>query len=487
MYRLRHLVCALCCGLAAHAHAMALITLDVSAQPGVPDLVCHVKAQKPPPAPSPAPADDPLVLPDMEQVEAVLRDVAADAPAAAPPDGLPRTGFFRSVLGERPVLRIGLWGDSHMAAGFFSQELIRLSGLGADQVQGTLIPPTMNRAGVRLPVRKTCVSEGWVYDAAYRSREAAEASGPAMVSLLGQQAGAQLQWDLRNAQGLPVHKRLRLLYHQTVQPIVIGVAVDQGEEQIISLGAEPGAAALELRADGPVSTLALRLISGSLRLHGLGLEAAAGVRLQFDVFALPGATARSWQQADLRYLAQWFQGDPYQLVALAFGTNEGNQKPFDAALYEEGLAQAVRKLRAVFPQAQCLLIGPGDRGVLVRRSSLRAAQKKRAARGKKSPAAVRVAPPPRRAADRALLQYSAIHQQISDIQARIARQSGCSSWSMLQAMGGPASSYAWAAHKPPLMAGDLIHFTPDGYRRLAYIFAKDFGWDEEFLRLGDAQ
>ena len=204
----------------------------------------------------------------------------------------------------------------------------------------------------------------------------------------------------------------------------------------------------------------------------------------------PGATVRSWQQTNLAYLAQWFPNDPYQVVALAFGTNEGNQKNFDASAYEDGLVQAVKNVKTVFPQAQCLLIGPGDRGVLVRKSSLRQSKKKSKARAnakakaKKSKAASVPPSAPKRPPDSVLLQYARVHQTINEIQTRVGEQWGCSSWSMQQAMGGQASSYIWAAKNPALMAGDLIHFTPAGYRSLAQVFAKDFGWSEDIFKVG---
>ena len=489
MYPHRLLACALACCLALQAQAMTVITLDVAAQAGVSDLVCRPKPL-PSPAPPTAPAtDDPLVQPDLEEVEAARLEVATDEPEGLrPPDGQ-GADFFRRAIDERQGLRIALWGDSHMAAAFFSQELITLSGLRPEQVQSAVIPATMNRPGVRLPARKTCVSAGWSYDAAYRGKEAADAPGPAMVSLVSQEPGALLQWDVRSADAVAVNKKLRLMFHQTAQPIVVALSVDQGDEMVISLSAEQGPAVLELRSDQPLSTLALRLISGSLRVHGLGLDALPTTRLQFDVFAFPGATVRSWQQTDLAYLAQWFPNNPYQVVALAFGTNEGNQKNFDASAYEDGLVQAVKNLKTVFPQAQCLLIGPGDRGVLVRKSSLRQAKKKNKAKAKaknkKSKATARPSPAAKRPPDSVLLQYARVHQKINDIQMRIGEQWGCSSWSMQHAMGGQASSYGWAAKNPPLMARDLIHFTPAGYRSLAQVFAQDFGWSEEIFKTGN--
>ena len=488
MYPHRLLAFALACCLALQAQAMTVITLDVAAQAGVADLVCRPKPVPSPALPLPAATDDPLVQPDMEAVEAARLEVATDDPESLrAPDGQ-GADFFRRAMDSRQGLRIALWGDSHMAAAFFSQELISLSGLRPEQVQSAVIPATMNRLGVRLPARKTCVSPAWSYDAAYRGKEAAEVPGPAMVSLVAQEPGALLQWDVRSADGVAVNKKLRLMFHQTAQPIVVGLSVDQGDEIVITLNAEQGPAVVELRSDKPLSTLALRLISGTLRVHGLGLDALPTTRLQFDVFAFPGATARSWQQTDLTYLAQWFPGNPYQVVALAFGTNEGNQKNFDASAYEYGLVQAVKNLKTVFPQAQCLLIGPGDRGVLVRKSSLRQSKKKSKAKAnakadaKKSKAASRPLPAAKGPPDSVLLQYARVHQKINAIQMRVGEQWGCSSWSMQHAMGGQASSYIWAAKTPALMARDLIHFTPAGYRSLAQVFAQDFGWNEEIFK-----
>ncbi len=74
-----------------------------------------------------------------------------------------------------------------------------------------------------------------------------------------------------------------------------------------------------------------------------------------------------------------------------------------------------------------------------------------------------------------LLKFSRIHAQIGQIQTELAAQHGCLAWSMQEAMGGVGSAYPWARKNPPLMAPDLIHFTPAGYRELANRFMADFG------------
>ena len=43
-------------------------------------------------------------------------------------------------------------------------------------------------------------------------------------------------------------------------------------------------------------------------------------------------------------------------------------------------------------------------------------------------------------------------------------------------MGGPGGSYGWAHHKPALMAPDLTHMTPEGYRLTAEALLQSLGY-----------
>lgn len=450
--------------------------LAVQTQPSAPELVCPVLPPKPKPAPKPAepvPAAEPLGLPDAQEVQAALNETT-DAEPAGPEVSTSQTRVrpaWRAVPPGEPF-RVAFWGDSHLAAGFFTQALARRLGLEGDRIHSAFIPATLTRPGVRLPVRKACASPEWRHESAHAVPAAAQMPGPALVSQVASKPGARLAWDLRDSQRQPVHPRVRLLYQQTEAPIRIALAVDGGLEQDLLLQGVSGPAVLELQADAPMSTLQLRLQGGTLRSHGLALAVPPEARLQLDLFALPGATVRGWQNANLADLTRWFAPlPPYQLVVLAFGTNEGNEKPFDAAAYGQTLRQSVAQLRQAFPQSACLLIGPGDRGVLVPRAA-RASAKKSAARNKPAKAQ-------RPAVD--LLKYANVHAQINRIQHAVARELGCQSWSMMQAMGGKASAYRWVRQRPPLMANDLIHFTVPGYQRLADLFADQMGWSAQTL------
>lgn len=456
--------------------------VKVTALGDAPDLVCPVRPGKPKKPRPPTPTDEPalpLGIPEPQEVQEALADTSeADVVQPISVPKVSTTAPAWQALEMNQTFRVAFWGDSHMAAGFFTQELVRRAGVAPDQLHSAFIAATLTRPGVRLPVRKACASADWRHESAHAVPAAARAPGPALVSQLSNTANASLAWDLRNPQGTPVHRSLQLLFEQTASPIRIGLRVDGGTEQQLTLAASPGPAVLELQGDSPLSTLQLRLIEGGLRHHGLALPVPPTTRLQLDLFAMPGATARAWQNANLDYLQSWFADSPsYHLVALAYGTNEGNEKPFDASAYHQMLRQSVSQLKHMFPNSACLLIGPGDRGVLVPRQRLAKSSNKTSA---KQPAG-------RNAANKQpvsrpdLLKYSNIHTEITRIQQSIGAELGCQTWSMMRSMGGRASAYSWVRQRPPLMANDLIHFTVPGYQRLAQSLADDLGWNAQSI------
>lgn len=504
--------------LPAAAQFPAVSVVRVQAHPAVPDLQC---AALPKAATSAASVDtDPREVPDDADVQAALSALGAAASPEAQQIQKNQGVLGQALLGE--PYRVAIWGDSHLAAGFFTQELVKILKLSADQVRTSLIPATMGRSGVRLPLRKSCVSPHWRYESAHASAAGAAAPGPGLVNLFATQPGATLAWDVRNAAGVAEARQIRVLYQQTQTPLQLAVSVDGDPEVEVVLSGSPGPAILELAGDGPLSVVRIRLMAGDMRLHGLALPVPASTALQLDVFGYPGATVAGWKQASLDYGSAWFGQTRYNLVMMEYGTNEGNAKPFDAQAYQQTLRQSVRQMRSVFPDAACVLIAPGDRGVLIRRSEQlrlqpsgvrqvvgkakgKVAFKSPARSGKKSAPAkggarqskVKTAQRPvtsQRGVDapavvatpaqsegagaaKNLLQYTLIHEQIGRIQTVVAQENGCRVWSMLQAMGGQGGAYRWVRQSPPLMARDLIHFTVPGYQQLANQFASDMGWD----------
>ncbi|MFA9216482.1 MAG: GDSL-type esterase/lipase family protein [Sphingomonadaceae bacterium] len=458
----------------------AVRQLTVRAGTPLPELVCERKPNvvRPPAEPNP----DPMEIPSEDLLEAT----APDLPARA---ALPRpTAGVVPLLGPRaatPGFQIAVWGDSHLAANFFTEELAKQLKVPPEATLNALIPANMGKGGVRLPLRQSCVSPQWKYELAYLGGDAAAAPGPGLVNLYSEQAGATLAWDVRKDAQAPGYQRVRLLYQQTEAPMLIALSIDDGPEQEVTLHEAAGPAVLELLAERPLTHVKLRLIDARLRFHGLELLAPQPAPYVLDVFGYPGATVASWKAANLPYLASWFGQRPYQLVILEFGTNEGNNKPFDLAAYRQLLTASVQNMKTIFPDAACVLIAPGDRGILVRRSANGRKKSRPAAhahaqgkqpRSKQEAAAGKRKRNAAPAAD--LFVYSKIHAAIGQAQAEIATAAGCTAWSMQDAMGGPGQAYAWAQATPALMSRDLIHFTVAGYRRLAQKFAQDMGWSE---------
>jgi lysophospholipase L1-like esterase len=256
------------------------------------------------------------------------------------------------------------------------------------------------------------------------------------------------------------------MYHRSAAMTRVGLSVDgDPERELILSGPDEGPGVVVVTAERPLSVVRLRVLSGSVVLHGLEERPDAAGPLELDVFGFPGATVAGWRRAQLPYLASWFADRPYDIVMLMFGTNEANVPAFDPRAYRETLVQAVMNLRLVFPESGCVLIGPGDRGVLV-------SHRRRGHGRKSSPAKV--------LAD--ALKFSRVHATISQIQSDVASEQGCGFFDAQAAMGGKGAAYRWVHSVPPLMARDLIHFTPNGYRELADRFAGTMRWNGSLLR-----
>jgi hypothetical protein len=357
--------------------------------------------------------------------------------------------------------RIAIWGDSHLAAGSFAAELRRILGAQGVRPRIAFLPLTMGRAGVILPLRRFCM-DGWKSELAYSSRTLRVPTGIGLNALQAEQ-GAYLWLDLRNQAGEAEVERVELFFNASQSDASVVISVDGGPEARISLEADDAFGRVSISAtDGPISVLKLRAQS-PLILHGLKLNYREPPAAVLDAFGIPGATMRAWQQLDPAYFSRYFDAGSYEMVMLEFGTNEGNARPFDAAGYAHMLEAALQNMRAVFPTARCVLIAPGDRGVLLPKSRKKVGRRAGAGERDSSLSA-------------SLLRFSHIHEKIFHMQQRIGGRYGCSAWSMQSAMGGAGAAYQWMLANPPLMARDLTHFTLPGYQRLAQELADALGW-----------
>jgi lysophospholipase L1-like esterase len=228
------------------------------------------------------------------------------------------------------------------------------------------------------------------------------------------------------------------------------VSVDDQAEKIIEIlpNSDPQ---IQINAQNPISTIKLRLVSGTIVLNGFIPAYSSPAKLILDTMAIPSATMKPWAFIDPLIFSS-IQKDPYDLVIFAYGTNEGAQPNWNATQYGYDLRAALVGMRKAYPEAACVLIGPTDRGLYN--------QKARKQKKGVNPAKYD------------MLKYSKIHYEITQIQQIIGQEYACISWSWQAAMGGMGGAYQWLYASPPLMSKDLTHLTISGYQKSAQEFIK---------------
>ena len=425
---------------------------------GVADLVCpQVKSKSTMPAQR-APEKE-LMQPAIDRDPPELQAM----PQAPDRDVLNHFRPFSEVPFSGHIRRIAVWGDSHIAAGFFGDELRKVLLFSGVRVEKGFVPPYMVRRGAWIPVRKTCVGSGWTFSAAYLSRATVN-YGPALAEMRSDQSGAYVWLDMRNAKRESDVQSLRLLYRPTVAEARISVSIDDGPETMHVLAPADVSVAehsreIVLKGDAGLSTVKIHIAVGEVALQGLYIDRDLVGGVVFDEFGISGATVNGWAQIDTASLSRVLRQRSYDAVVLAFGTNEA-AGDFDEERYAMLLSRALTNLRKVFPEAPCLLVGPPDRGFLVKRQRGKVGRKKS------------VQPP----LGPSYLRFSNIHEKITQIQSDVGNTFGCRNWSWQRAMGGPGAAYSWARRSPSLMAYDLIHLTEPGYRKSADELARFLGW-----------
>ena len=349
----------------------------------------------------------------------------------------------------RPLPRsIALWGDSHLAAPTFAAELQRVLEARGLAVRRNFIAPYFDRPGVALAVRNFCASRNWRFLAASDGGDV----GPALAKFETTTPDAFLWLDLRDADGVADVFGMRLAFEADAAEDGTAAAIelifDGGAPRRITLeGDTHGIGELTLAQDSAIGILRLRVVAGRVALRGIApwRPALSPQTVRLDVFAIPGATVAPWTRLDPASIAAAPGIAAPDLVVLEYGTNEANNA-FEPRSYRAALSKAVVNLRAAFPQAECVLLGPPDRGV----------------RGRKG------------RADR--LRYARLHARVNEIQAQVAVERGCRHFDWQRFMGGAGSAYDWARARPPLMSSDLTHLSRDGTRRSANAFANFLGW-----------
>ena len=321
------------------------------------------------------------------------------------------------------VLKVGLWGDSHTASGTFADSLLETLRLPLAQTHPSFMAPTWGLKGIRPPLRRACLSDDWQLALAYRTpKEGPENYAKSLSALHTEQTGAFLWLDFRypSPQTRVKWADIHLAKDSHDRGVVLGITVDDGAESLVQI--PPGKPSrLRVQSDWPFATLKLRVVAGAARIDGLAPVYDGKTQAIMDVFSIPGATAKGWRIVNKDHLRR---EDPlglgYDVVILQSGTNESLDPDFNVRLYEQQISASLTQLKAAYPRARCILIGPPD--------------------AQRSSNTLRL---------------------INDSQYRLALAKGCAHWHWQKAMGGTGAAQRWQVKG--WMQADLLHLTPEGY------------------------
>ena len=126
-------------GACAQAQLPVVTQLSVQTLSEVRELECDTPSL--PSRKTVIPNPDPMERPSAQMLESEMEDAPpAEALSAAIAPQLP-------VITPGDGYRVAIWGDSHLAAGSFTQELVKLLKLPAGLESGALLPATMAAPG----------------------------------------------------------------------------------------------------------------------------------------------------------------------------------------------------------------------------------------------------------------------------------------------------------------------------------------------------
>ena len=385
----------------------------------------------PPPIESPPPSFEPPPSP----------------PPPSPPSPLARFATSARALEEgqrQKPLRIGVFGDSHIQADHMTGRARKLlqgrygdAGLGFVHLGWR----GYRHDGVRFERRGRFRTEP-------RPMSSTKPRGDGIYGLSGVRVVGEAPSSARLSFATKSAQHLDLAYRLPVCPARVRVTVSHGEasnreEETRVLACQeaegPGPIEhLELVTSGKNPTLTLEVQEGQIDVFGVVVEGShPGVVV--DALGIAGARADTPLAWNREAFVQEVRRRDYDLVVLAYGTNDSVSAAASAiASYGESLRGLLDRLREGAPEADCLVLGPMDRGELTRPNT---------------------APPSRIV-------------ELNEEAARVAEEAGCAFASALDWMGGPGSIDTWASATPPLAQPDRIHLTAAGYDVLGERLAK---------------
>jgi lysophospholipase L1-like esterase len=336
--------------------------------------------------------------------------------------------LFRLSIGDAPSVHILHFGDSHTASDDWTGVLRDLFqnrfGNGGAGFSMAGVPFKGYR---RFDVRGGA-SKNWD-PAGLRTGEGDGLFGLGGVSISTERAGQTIYLDADCAS-------VELDYLQ--QPGGGRVALSDDGETVSETSTEgplapgfleyattPGHHRFEVRTEEPAP----------VRLFGWVTENPKGIT--YESMGINGAEAALIDRWDEAMHAAYLKRRDPALIVLAYGTNEAGDSKWSEAGYLEAFSGILKRLRRAVPAASILVLGPPDRFVRVK--------------GRWKP-------------------YEGVDRIVA-AQQEACHQNRCAYWNTRARMGAEGSMVNWVM--AGLAQGDYVHFTSQGYQRLATVLFQD--------------
>lgn len=348
-----------------------------------------------------------------------------------------RLVLARTENRDRPT-RISFFGASHVAGEFFTGQIRRLlQEANGDGGHGyvQLGPPWKGYRGSDINL---CAAGNWTSDFVDRRGGRDDGRyGPAGITVApaDDEAFGWVQTTKTNAQGQSV-ARFEVGFLRQPGGGTLHLSIDGQPPLDLATEGSTGPGMAVLHVPDGAHRLQLRA-TGQVQVYGTWME-RSGKGVVIDAAGVPGRTAASWLAWDLTLVEPYLRRRPPDMIVLAYGTNEANDRSLTPEEYSGKLREVLTRVRAILPEAACILVGPSDRGKKISKSTY---------------------------------GIWAATAWVAEVQRTIGPEYGCATWDWQAAMGGPGSMIRGYFHaEPKLAAADLIHLSAEGYKQLGSRF-----------------
>lgn len=326
---------------------LASLLSESEETPAEPDSTATA-ADTVPTTPAAAPAK-----PKIQYAQAPVADDGTVLIETYTPDGL-SLPHFKSALGQADsrVVRVAVLGDSYIEGDIFCQDLRRLlqRDYGGEGVG--FVAMHTDFPGFRGSVTQS--SSGWeMHDIRKMSRK------DSLRTLSGDYAKASsaATSTYKGTKSQPTWSRGSFMFISADTATITLKADGTAQTFAAQASTEPQL----LTVNGPMKEFVVKAPAGTVAL-GAYLDGNNGV--QVDCMSIRGNSGLSLGRLAAPLCSQMrSRGIDYDLIVLEFGMNILNAEQDDYSAYGKAMIKAVEHLKRIYPNADILIMGVGDRGI----------------------------------------------------------------------------------------------------------------------------